>query len=260
VNFRLILALGVCLAFTGSASAKPKPLSILHIGGGCCHEYANQAKLLKKGIEGAVNAKMDVFVEGKDRTHLHSLLKKKNWSSGYDVVIFSICYGHVDDEDFVESVVLEAAKNKKGLVFLHCSLHNFRSTPEKGTEAWRNLMGLHSSGHEKRMDEVVENILPDHPIMAGFPQKKVFPAEEVYIVIKQLKSVVPLAKAYGPKKTKKYHPVIWTHLYKESRIFGTSLGHSTSTFRDKMFIELVTRGTLWTANKLEKDGSPTKGY
>ncbi len=47
------------------------------------------------------------------------------------------------------------------------------------------------------------SILPG--ILSEFTQEeplKTFPAEEVYIVIKQLKSVESLAKAYGPKKSK----------------------------------------------------------
>ncbi|MDO7713668.1 MAG: hypothetical protein MUP93_02235, partial [Pirellulales bacterium] len=39
-----------CLVQTVEAAAV-EPLKVLIVAGGCCHDYATQTKLLKKGIE-----------------------------------------------------------------------------------------------------------------------------------------------------------------------------------------------------------------
>ena len=164
------------------------------------------------------------------------------------MVLLSLCFGHVKDDDFILSIVAEAAEGNKGLVFIHCSLHNFRST-EEGTQAWRALMGVTSIGHEKRTAVVYESSLPDHPIMKGFPAVADFDGEEVYKIVKVEPGVKELARAYG-SETEAYHTAVWTYEYGDNRVFGTSLGHSTSSYGREEFLELVSRGVLWTAGKL----------
>jgi type 1 glutamine amidotransferase len=230
----------------------PKSLKVLQIAGGCCHEYEKQMALTSEAFKKNFNCTVDTFVEGKNRTDLHSKLKSENWSEGYDAVLLSLCFGHVKDDKYILSIVEEAAKNKKGLIFLHCSLHNFRSTTE-GTNAWRKLMGLSSKGHESKGDLVCENTNPKHPVMKGFPQAHTFPEEEVYIITKVHENAKELARSFG-KKTKKFHPVIWTSEYNGCKVFGTSIGHSTVTYKDKVYTDLVSRGLLWTVDGLSPDG------
>lgn len=248
----LILFMIIGLSFT--VLAEQKQIKIIQVAGGCCHEYDKQMPLTKAAFEKSFNCKVDSFVEGTGRTHLHSKLKEKNWSEGYDVVLLSLCFGHIKDDEFILSVVEEASKNNKGIVFLHCSLHNFRST-EKGTAAWRKLLGLTSQSHEKKGDLVCENTNPEHPIMKGFPQAITFPDEEVYIITKKDEKVKELGRAFGAK-TKEFHPVIWTQEVSGCKVFGTSVGHSTGTYKVQAYTDLLTRGLLWTINGLNTDGTP----
>jgi type 1 glutamine amidotransferase len=54
---------------------------------------------------------------------------------------------------------------------------------------------------------------------------------------------------------------IWTNTYAgHTRVFATTLGHNTETVSDPRYLDLVTRGLLWSVNKLGKDGKPTAGY
>ena len=42
-------------------AAEPgKPLEVLLVAGGCCHDYATQTQLLKKGIEARLRARVEV--------------------------------------------------------------------------------------------------------------------------------------------------------------------------------------------------------
>ena len=91
--------------------------------------------------------------------------------------------------------------------------------------------------------------------MKGFPQAHTFPVEEVYIITKVHENAKELGRSYGTK-TKKHHPVIWTSEYNGCKVFGTSIGHSTQTYKDKVFTDLISRGLLWTVNGLKEDGKP----
>ncbi|WDE97339.1 ThuA domain-containing protein [Lentisphaera profundi] len=244
---KLLSVLFIALSF-GLLAEDKKPLKIIQIAGGCCHEYKEQMKLTSEAFKKSFNCTVDTFVDGSDRTSHHAKLKEKNWSKAYDAVVFSLCAGHVKDDEFILSIVEEASKNKKGLVFLHCSLHNFRST-KIGTDAWRKLMGLTSIGHEHKGDLICENTDATHPVMKNFPPDYTFKEEEVYIITKKGANVKELARAYG-KRTKKWHPVIWTSEYEQSKIFGTSIGHTTATYEDKVYTDLLCRGLLWSVGKL----------
>ena len=63
------------------------------------------------------------------------------------------------------------------------------------------------------------------------------------------------AKALATSKSEqdgKEYPVAWINQYGKARVFGTTYGHSDDTFRDQAFLDLVSRGLLWSAGRLEK--------
>lgn len=72
-------------------------------------------------------------------------------------------------------------------------------------------------------------------------------------------SVTPLARAYGVD-TDKYHLTIWTNQYGDGRVFGTTIGHHSETMATDQYLNVVTRGLLWAADKLQEDGTPAPGY
>lgn len=52
--------------------------------------------------------------------------------------------------------------------------------------------------------------------------------------------------------TKEEQPVVWVNDFHGTRVFGTTYGHSDDTFRDPVFINLLARGIVWAAGKLEE--------
>lgn len=45
--------------------------------------------------------------------------------------------------------------------------------------------------------------------------------------------------------------VAWTHTYEgKARVFATTLGHNNATVVDPRYLDLVTRGLLWSVKKL----------
>jgi len=65
----LTAALALTLAPERAAwAATPQPLKVMLIAGGCCHDYATQKDLLKKGIEARANAVVDIVFIDDDST------------------------------------------------------------------------------------------------------------------------------------------------------------------------------------------------
>ena len=256
---KILLSIFVLIGLSLTAFAEDaKALKVIHVAGGCCHDYENQKNILKEGLEKRINCKVDLFVEGKSKNHIHSLFKKKDWSKGYDLVLFNICFGGVTDDAFIKSIVDETAKDGKGVVFLHCSLHTFRNA-KTAIKDYRALMGLSSKNHGKKSPILVENLKETHPIMKGFPQLWQTPNGELYNIFAKGENVEVLATGHYPDE-KKTQACIWTNIYKDSKVFGMSLGHHNETMQAKEYQDVLSRGVLWTVGKLKDDGKPAEGY
>jgi hypothetical protein len=81
MNLRTLLALTLFAGLaTPSIAEEAKPLRVLVVAGGCCHDYANQKEILKKGIEARVNATVTVIYDATKSTKpLFYLYKKDGW-------------------------------------------------------------------------------------------------------------------------------------------------------------------------------------
>ncbi len=251
----LSLALIAGAAFTLPAAAAPKPLRALMVCGGCCHDYASQKHIVSEGISKRANVEFTLVHEGNDRTNRVSTYEKPEWWKGYDVIVHNECFGHTDDSKFIENI---AAAHKAGVpgIALHCSSHSYRMGK---TDAWRETLGIASYSHEKNRDLDVENIKPGHPVMKGFPTKWLDAKDELYKNEKVWPTVVPLAKAYG-QDTKKDHVVVWVNTIGDTRFFVTTLGHGNDTMKSDVYLDLITRGLLWSCQQLGDDGKPKAGY
>jgi type 1 glutamine amidotransferase len=247
--------------FSHVAAEEPKPLKALMVCGGCCHDYEAQKKILSEGITARANVAWTIVHEGipvgKDdaRNTRVSIYEKPNWWAGYDVVVHNECFGSVADNAFVEGI---AAAHKAGVpaVMLHCSTHSYRMAT---TDEWRMALGITSRSHEKRRDLKVRVMKADHPVMKGFPAEWLDKDDELYKNEKIWPTATPLAQAYG-EDTKQDHVCIWLNQYGKARVFVTTLGHFNATMESEEYLGLVTRGLLWTCDKLTDDGTPKAGF
>ena len=231
------------------------PLKALLVCGGCCHDYEQQKKILSDGIAARADVTFTIVHEGNDRTNRVSIYEKPNWWKGYDVIIHDECFGFVDDDQFIENITAAHAAGVPA-VMLHCAEHSYR----KGkTDEWRKLLGISSFSHESRRDLDVKVMNADHPVMKGFPAEWHDAGDELYKNEKLWPNMIPLAQAYGTE-TKKDHVCIWLNTYGKARVFVTTLGHQNSTVSSDVYLDLVTRGLLWTCDKLDDNGKPKAGY
>jgi type 1 glutamine amidotransferase len=95
--------------------------------------------------------------------------------------------------------------------------------------------------------------------MKGFPADWQTPMEELYNIEKVWSTATPLGASHS-KETKRDEVDIWVNTYGKGRVFGTTLGHYNHTMQDPVFLDLVTRGLLWSCDKLDDDGQPKAGF
>ncbi|MBL9150980.1 MAG: ThuA domain-containing protein [Verrucomicrobiales bacterium] len=271
------------LLVNAAEKAAPKPLRVLLVAGGCCHDYATQTKLLKAGLESRINAVVDIdFNEDKSTKATFARYQSADWAQGYDVVIHDECSADVTDPAYVKRI-LDAHRGGVPAVNLHCGMHsyrwgNFREPVKPGADnaGWYEMLGLHSTGHGPQEPIDITYVDSQHPITVGLANWTTI-KEELYNNIEIYPSARPLAKGLQmvkprPKKGEPADPnakaapveavVAWTNEYGpgKTRIFSTTIGHNNETVADDRYLDLVARGLLWATGKIEPDGKPSAGY
>ncbi|GEP41602.1 ThuA domain-containing protein [Brevifollis gellanilyticus] len=278
----LILLATAAAYFVKAADNAPKPLRVLLVAGGCCHEYDKQTTALKESIEGKLNAVVDVaYNPDKSTKATFEIYKSKDWAKDFDVIIHDECSADVTDPAYVANI-LNAHKAGVPALNLHCAMHsyrwgNFREPVKAGADnaGWYEMLGLQSTGHGPQQPIEISFTAKDHPITQGLENWTTI-NEELYNNIQVLtgtplasgKQIVPpkVKKGETPppdaKSTEANAVVVWTNEYgpNKTRIFSTTIGHNTDTVKDERYVKLITRALLWTTGKLSADGKAADGY
>lgn len=260
------------------AEAPSRPLRVLLVAGGCCHDYAAQTGILEKGIESRVRSDVTVvYSPDKSTKATFDIYGNPDWAKDYDVILHDECSADVTDPAYIERI-LAAHRRGTPAVNIHCAMHSYRSgdfrkpVPAGADNAgWFEMLGLQSTGHG-----------PQHPIEVAFTDRahpiskqladwqtvneelynniQVLPTAKVLASGKQL--VPPKAKAGeavdpAAKPTEASAVVAWVNEYgpAKTRIFSTTLGHNNTTVSDDHYLDLVVNGLLWAAGRLGDDGS-----
>lgn len=253
-----LVALLVCASHgfaaekTEKTAKKASPVKALLITGGCCHDYPFQAEKLIAHSKGVANIEWTVVNEGGKGTKAQiELYDNPDWAKGYDVVVHNECFANTADEAYIKKIT---SVHKAGVpaVVIHCAMHTYRASKIMD---WREFLGVTSFRHEHKAEYAVTVEDAKHPTMMGFPKDWKTPSDELYVIDKLWPNAKSLATSKS-ERTGKVHPVFWTNQYGKARVFGTTYGHSKETFEDKIFLGAVTRGLLWAADKLDKDGKP----
>jgi len=265
INWLLVVASALILiSQPASAADEPKPLKVLLVTGGCCHDYAKQKDILKKGIEARANAVVDIIFVADGSTHpALPIYGHPDYAKGYDVVIHDECAADINDPAVVEGVLKPHRDGIPG-VNLHCGMHSYRIgnpndpvTPGTPHGFWFDYLGLQSSGHAAQLPIAISFIDPDSPITKGMADWTTI-NEELYNNVKVFDGAHALARG---KQGKSDFVVAWTNLYQgNTRVFSTTIGHNNQTVEDPRYLDLVSRGVLWACGKLGQDGKPLPGY
>jgi len=279
MKLRTLLALTALVGLTSTLAAEQKPLRILVVAGGCCHDYATQKEVLKKGIEARVNAVVEVAYDPTKSTKpLFELFKSPDWGKNFDVVVHDECAADITDQAYVANIV-NAHKNGLPAVNLHCAMHSyrwgsFREPVKAGADnaSWYEMLGLQSTGHGPQQPIAITFTDKSHPVTTGLADWTTI-NEELYnnVQILGAKTLATGLQKVPEKKDKKGKVtpaseanaiVAWTNEFgpKKTRIFSTTIGHNNATVEDARYLDLVARAVLWSAGKLEADGKPSAGF
>lgn len=227
------------------AAETAKPLRVLVITGGCCHDYKLQSAQLEEGLKKLTPLEITVVNEGGTGTRGQiKLYDDPNWAKPYDVVVHNECFADTDDLAYVQKITA-AHKAGKPAVVIHCAMHSYRAAK---FDDWREFLGVTSRRHDHQSLYPVTPVAKDHPALKGFPEKWTTPSDELYVIEKAWPTTKALATSVSEEDGKTY-PVVWTSDYHGARVFGTTFGHSNATWHDPVFLELVSRGVLWAAGR-----------
>lgn len=229
-----------------SAAEPVPPLRVLLITGGCCHDYTAQKAILAEGLRERGHFDVEVVQQGGVATDSKiEIYSRDDWADGYDVVIHDECFADVTDQAYVDRI-LRPHREGKPAVVLHCAMHCYRD----GRDDWFKFCGVTSRRHGAHYPHEVLNRDAAHLIMQGFPAGWANPAGELYWIEKVWETAHPLASAKNREQGNE-EVCVWTNQFERGRVFGTTLGHHNETVSDPVFLDLLTRGVLWAANKLD---------
>src|SRR6185436_8075007 len=166
----VLVIVGIVLAVFQPASAadsqNKKPLRVLLITGGCCHNYTFQAQALKEAVAKLAQAEWTVVNEGGTGTQaMIPLYDDTNWAKGYDVVVHNECFADTKAPEYIRKIT---APHHAGVpaVVIHCAMHTYRATD---IDDWREFLGVTSRRHDHQSRYAVKKVEVGHPILKGMP-------------------------------------------------------------------------------------------
>lgn len=250
----------------GAAAQQAKPLKVMLITGGCCHDYKAQTEILKKGLEERINAEVtQIHVDDSSTKPKLPIYGNPDYAEGYDLVIHDECAADIKDEETVKGVLKPHADGIPA-VALHCAMHSYRvgDHTKKAKEGdkgalWFEFLGLQSSRHGAQKPIEIEFKDKRHPVTKGASDWTTG-NEELYNNVNVFGSSHTLAT--GKQDGEKEAVVVWTNLYgdKKTRVFSTTIGHNNATVEDPRYLDLVAKGALWATDKMDANGRPKPGY
>jgi hypothetical protein len=275
-----LILLGLLLPVVGgftlpsAGGAEARPLRVLLITGGCCHDYAKQKDILKQGLEARIHVTVEQLhcPDTSTRPPL-AFLGNPDYAKGFDLVIHDECASDISFPAMVEAV-LKPHRDGIPAVNLHCAMHSYRIgnpndpvTPGTPHGLWFEYLGLQSSGHGPQAPIAITFADKASPITKGLSDWTTI-HEELYNNVRVFDTAHALArgkqvfKQSGGAERVSDFVVVWTHEYglKQTRVFSTTIGHNNATVEDPRYLDLVSRGVLWATGHLKDDGSPAEGY
>lgn len=257
----------MCLAACGvlvsplvsRATAAEKPIKALFICGGCCHDYLHQKDIITQGISARAPVEWTIAYEpSTEQDKLNPIYNNPDWYKGFDVVVHDECTSKVVDLNAINNVILKPHKDGLPAVVLHCAMHSFRSEGwPKQVTPWFELTGLRTTAHRAQAPISIHFIDKDNPITKGLEDWTTVNEELYNNEYGLLETAHPLARGKQTNVDRKTGQekhfddvVVWTNLYNgKAKVFGTTIGHNNKTCADARYLDLVTRGLLWTLGR-----------
>ena len=242
------------LSGTTSAQDAPKPIRALLVIGGGYHDYPKQKDIITKGISARANVQWVVAYDpDKGTKHMNPIYGSADWAKNFDVIVHDECCADVKDMEIVNRILEPHRQGLPGIV-LHCAMHSFR-TPgwnQKKITPWFEFTGLQTTAHGAQQPIGLTFLRQkDNSITQGQMEWSTI-KEELYN--NATGTILDTAHALVRGKQGKSDTIVaWTNTYMgKTKVFGTTLGHNNETVADERYLDLITRGLLWSVDKLDK--------
>ena len=247
-----------------------RPIRALLVAGGCCHDYEKQKDILTRGLLRRANIQWTIAYDSNSTTHhKNPIYDRPDWSKDFDVVVHDECSSDVKDMTVIETI-LQPHKNGLPAVVLHCGMHCYRTEGwnKKVATPWMQFTGLISTGHGPQLPIAVKFIDKEHAITRDLGDwttineelynnaaGKLEPTAHVLATGTQVYNLFPSkADREAGKDGTARSVVAWTNTYNgQTKVFATTLGHNNATVDDPRYLDLVTRGLLWSLGKLDAE-------
>jgi uncharacterized protein len=252
----LVISFGATTA--PAAAQQARPIRALYITGGGFHDFTAQKQIVPPGIAARTNIVWTIDHTADTSTKM--LIPRHQttaWADSFDVVVYNMSFSYVVDPKWIERIAYAHRDKGVAAVILHGATHSYRRST---TDAWRELMGAASMRHDTRREfPRLERLVADNPIVKSLPKEWGPGSDELYNIDRTWPTATPLIQAWSIEG-EKHHPVVWTNTFGKAKVFVTTMGHNNRTMSDPVYLDLVTRGLLWTVGRLAADGSPAPGY
>lgn len=225
---------GLALAAVSLSANETRP-QLLFLGGSSgSHQTAAMANLL---IPVLTDAGFQIKY-----TEDVTALQKANLDNFDAVILFR---DHGDLPADVESDLVSAIEQGKGLIAIHCASHCFRNS-----ERYTRLIGGRFATHE--FGEFRTRILDaQHPAMAGLEAFDTTDETYVHNELAEDNQVLMAREDAG-----RYEPYTWTRQQGKGRVYYTALGHDERTWRQPAFHQLIEKGIRWSLGQLPDPAPP----
>jgi type 1 glutamine amidotransferase len=248
---------GASAAPTRTAPSAQRPIRALYVTGGGFHDFTALKEIVPPGIAARTNIVWTIdHTADTSTTALIARHRDVAWADQFDVVVYNMSFSWVVDPQWIERIAHAHRDKGVAAVVLHGATHSYRRST---STAWKELMGASSMRHDAQRTYGIERLAPEHPILKALPKGWTPGVDELYDIERVWPGMTPLAQGWSVQ-TEKHHPVVWTNTYGKAKVFVTPMGHNLHTMRDPAYLDLVTRGLLWTLGRLEADGTPAAGY
>lgn len=255
----LLLLLGLAGGVPAGAqeATTAPPIRALYITGGGFHDFVALQEIVPPGISARTHIDWTIdHTAGEATDALIERHANTDWAEEFDVVVYNMSFSYVVDPVWIERLAFAHRDRGVAAVVLHGATHSYRRST---SDAWGQLMGAFSMRHDAQRDFPIERVAPDHPVIKPLPPGWGPGRDELYDIEKTWPSMTVLLQGWSVE-TEKHQPVAWTNHFGDARVFSTTMGHNVPTMEDPIYLDLITRGLLWTVGKLQDDGTPAPGY
>jgi uncharacterized protein len=254
----LLLLLCFAVAAAPVSAQQARPIRALYVTGGGFHDFTAQKQIVPPGIAARTNIVWTIDHTADTSTKM--LIPRHQttaWADSFDVVVYNMSFSYVVDPQWIERIAHAHRDKGVAAVIIHGATHSYRRST---TDAWRELMGVASMRHDTQREfPRLERLAADNPIVKALPKMWGPGSDELYNIDKSWPTMTPLVQAWSIE-SEKHFPVVWTNTYGKAKVFATTMGHNNRTMSDSVYLDLVTRGLLWSVGKLGADGAPVAGY